>query len=509
MSAGGRESIMQFLEKLAAWAQTDRTAIVYGEERLRYAELEARSNAFAHWLLRTLGDDRSPVLLYGHKELALPACMFGALKAGRGYVPVDTSFPPERVRQIVEELRPALIVDLCGLGLEDGRVLSAGELEEILHADSEPVPPSFWIRPEQAAYILFTSGSTGRAKGVQVSAGNIAAFLEGVAPWFDSETENGVILNEISYSFDVSVCALYYGLGHGMLLYTLDRQTLSDPKRLFEALAASGVTLWVSTPSLAELCVPSERFSRALLPRVERFVFCGEVLTEKLSRQMLERFPDVQLINAYGPTEATVLVTAARVTEELLAEGPSVPIGAPFSPVRAWIAGPEGEELPEGEEGELLLAGDCVSPGYLFRPELNARAFFTDPVSGKRGYRTGDLCFIKNGLVYYCGRLDGQVKLNGFRVELEDVENNLVKLPNIARAAVLPVLTDGKPSSLTAFVLLEAPDGLSSLKRTQRLRAALGELVPSYMIPRRIVAVDAFPLNTNGKIDKKALAALL
>ena len=155
------------------------------------------------------------------------------------------------------------------------------------------------------------------------------------------------------------------------------------------------------------------------------------------------------------------------------------------------------------------MIGKSVSPGYFKRPELNEKAFFTDPVTGERGYHTGDLCYQKGGCIYYCGRLDNQVKLNGFRVELEDVENNLAKVSNVSRAAVLPVMTDGKITSLTAFVLLEKADGLSALKRTQKIRQELGAFLPSYMIPRKIVALDALPLNTNGKVDKKALAAML
>ena len=172
------------------------------------------------------------------------------------------------------------------------------------------------------------------------------------------------------------------------------------------------------------------------------------------------------------------------------------------------IENPEtGAILPEGEEGELVLLGESVSPGYFQRPEQNARAFFVE--HGRRGYHTGDLCRMEGGMVYYFGRLDGQIKLNGFRVELEDVEQNLLKLSNIARAAVLPVTIDGTVQSLTAFVMLEKPDGLSSLQRARQIKAALGNLLPAYMIPRKILVVDAFPLNTNGKIDKKALSAKL
>lgn len=499
---------MHILEQIARYAATDRIAFLYEEQSLSYAGLEARSNAFADYLLNTLGEDRSPVLIYGHKELSIPPCLFGALKAGRGYVPLDVSYPPERVRQIADELKPSLVIDLQGAGLSGFPVLGPEALEQVLSAPCAAPDPSFWLKADQVAYILFTSGSTGRPKGVPITAGNIQSFLTGAARYFGENEGRGVFLNAISYSFDVSVCALYYALERGWTLFTLDRRRLGDPKLLFEALRDSRLDFWMSTPSLAELCVQSEQFSEELLPELRRIGFCGEVLTKKLYRQLRERFPRATVVNTYGPTEATVFVTAAEMTDEMLAK-PSLPIGYPLSTVSVRVAGPDGAALGEGEQGELVLIGDSVGPGYFQRPELTQKAFFTDPVSGKRAYRTGDLCYVENGCVYYCGRLDSQVKLNGYRVELEDVENNLVRVENVARAAVLPVLTDGKVSALTAFVLLEKPDGLSSLRRSQRIRAALGELVPAYMVPRRIVAVDAFPLNTNGKIDKKALAALL
>ena len=495
---------MFLLEALKKFADTGRTAIRWREDALSFAELDRRSDAFAAWLLRSFGDDRTPVMIYGHKEMEIPACMFGALKAGRGYVPVDTTFPRERAAQIMEEVHPRVIVDFYGLGLEAPTVLNGDALEKIFASGGE-VSRESWITPEQVAYILFTSGSTGRPKGVQVTAGNIASFDQGVAPWFELPGERGVCLNGISYSFDVSVCALYYALSRGMTLFTIDRNTLNDTPALFAALRASGVELWVSTPSLGEICLQSEQFSTELLPNVKKFVFCGEVMTCKLGRQMLERFPGARVYNAYGPTEATVLVTAVEVTEALCEARASLPIGYSFSNVRCEITDPEtGERLPDGKEGELLLLGGSVSPGYLNRPALNEARFFTE--DGVRGYRTGDLCCRENGLIYYLGRLDGQVKLNGFRVELEDVEQNLTRAPNVARAAVVPVMQDGKVTGLTAFVLLEKPDGLTTLKRAKQIKEALADKLPGYMIPRKILAVESFPLNTNGKVDKKALA---
>lgn len=499
---------MFLLDKLEQYAGTDRIALLYHGQALSYRALNRQADAFAAYLLDAFGESDAPVLIYGHKELLIPVCMFGAIKAGHSYIPVDTTFPSERVSMILEQAAPCLTVNLTDAALPAAPALDSDALAAVLSEYDGQFDGVNRIGDQHVAYTLFTSGTTGKPKGVQITAGNIAAFVEGVAPWFDCGLDEGVFLNEISYSFDVSVCALYYALSRGLTLYTVDKQTLNDPKALFTALRESKIDFWVSTPSLAEFCIRSEQFCQTLLPDTKKFVFCGEVLTKKLAREMLTRFPHAELVNAYGPTETTVLVTAIGVDEALCADARSIPIGYPFANLRAKIAAPDGRELPEGQDGELLIIGDCVSPGYLHRPDLNEKAFFTDRDTNLRGYRTGDLCRMENGVIYYLGRMDGQVKLNGFRVELEDVENNLLRVENIARAAVVPVFEDGKTVALTAFVLLQQPDGLSSLARAKTIKAALAAALPSYMIPRKIVAVDDFPLNTNGKIDKKALSAL-
>ena len=212
---------MEILKKLAQFAGTDRTAIVYGEQTLSYRELNTWSDAFAAYLQQAAPGSKAPVLIYGHKELEIPACMFGSLKAGRGYVPVDVTYPAERVAQIAAEARPCVIVDLTGT-LELPH-LTLSQLREILAQPCAPAPEVDWLKPDETAYILFTSGSTGKPKGVQITAGNLAAFHAGVRPFFDGMQPGGAFLNEISYSFDVSVCALYEALGRGMTLWTADR----------------------------------------------------------------------------------------------------------------------------------------------------------------------------------------------------------------------------------------------------------------------------------------------
>ncbi len=499
---------MLALDALKKYAKTDRTALVNREERLSYRELDARSDAFARWLLNA-PEDRSPVVLRGDKETALLPCIFGALKAGRAYVPIDTVVPGDRAVQILADVEPQVVVDLAGGTLSwDGKVLSPGELETILTAPGPEVPRDQWIGEGDTAYLLFTSGSTGRPKGVAVTAGNLDAFCRGVLPLYPED--GGVVLHQVSYSFDVSGCAVYAGICRGMTLFTVDHGMAADLGACFAALERSGLSLWVSTPSFGELCAQSERFRQELLPRLERFLFCGEVLTHDLCDTLAERFPRARILNTYGPTETTVLVTAAEVTAELRRDSRPIPIGAPIAGVTLRLER-EGQPVTgEGETGELLILGPTVGPGYLNRPDLTEKAFFTDPGTGLRGYRTGDLCYRKDGMYYYCGRVDNQLKLGGYRVELEDIEENLQKLPNVRRAAVVPVRDgEGRARYLAAFLLLREADGLSPLQRTIRLKKEAAPFLPGYMIPRKFLVVEAFPLNVNGKIDRKALAARL
>ena len=498
---------MFVLEKIGQYAKTDRIALINRDEKLSYAELDRLSDAFASYLLDSFGDDRTPVVIYGHKETLILPCMYGALKAGRGYVPVDITVPVDRVMQIVEDVSPKAVVDFYGIGLQCGaEVLSGSELGRILdeYSSRGPVPRSFWITGETPAYILFTSGSTGKPKGVPITCANIENLYHELMPWMQTSSEGGVILNQISYSFDVSVVSVYMGVSRGMTLYTIDKHMLENLGELFDYFEKSECCFWVSTPSFAEMCVPSEKFNQNLLPKLEKFLFCGEILTHKLVDELFSRFPKAKVINTYGPTEATVLVTAVEITVEMANDSLQIPIGYPLPEVTFRIVDPQGNPVPPGEQGELLMISNSVGPGYYKRPDLTEKAFFRD-ASGKRGYHTGDSCFEKNGLYYYCGRLDNQIKVNGYRVEIEDIENNLAKCSNIARAAVLPVCEDEKVAYLAAFVLLQNPDGMTSLKRSLKIKEELKQYLPSYMIPRKIVALDSFPLNTNGKVDRKEL----
>ncbi|MCL2056892.1 MAG: AMP-binding protein [Oscillospiraceae bacterium] len=485
---------MFVLDSIKKYARTDKTALINRGEKLSYAQLDAYSGAFADWLVRHYGGRGAPVMIYGAKETEFLPCVFGALKAGRAYVPVDTSVPPERAREIAEDISPDVIVDFSGKGFGGkARVIGIDCLRDILRRPCEGTAENP-IRGDEDAYILYTSGSTGSPKGVRVTCANLQSFYEGLDY---CKKSGGVILNQVSYSFDVSCCSVYAGISRGMTLFTIDRDT--DMREMFAGLAGSGLTHWVSTPSFAEMCVRSKTFSSELLPNLEEFLFCGEVLTNSLCNQLAERFPSVRIINTYGPTEATVLVTSVKITKEMRDAPRPLPIGCPIKGTELRIEG------GEGESGELLILGESVGPGYFNRPDLTEERFFTDSKTGKRGYRTGDSAYSENGLYYFLGRADGQIKLSGHRIEIGDIENNLARLENIQRAAVIPVYEDGRAQYLTAFVLLKEEDGLSALERTIAVKKQAASFLPEYMIPRKFIAVDAFPLNTNGKLDRKEL----
>ena len=504
---------MFVLESIKEYAESDKVAVLYREQSMSYRELDARSEAFAAWLLEELGDDRTPVVIYGHKEMEFLPCMYGALKAGRAYVPVDITVPPERAGQILEDVAPKVFIDLFGLeGVKPGSFtrIDRDMLENIFEKyQNTPVSRETWVKPEDDCYILFTSGSTGRPKGVPISRKNIENLERQLTPW--CEARGDIILNQISYSFDVSVVSIYIGIRLGKTLFSVDKGMVENMKELFEALGSSGLAFWVSTPSFAEMCAVSSVFAAELLPNIETFLFCGETLTHKLADELAARFPGARVINTYGPTEATVLVTAVEITEEMRKSELSIPIGAPLEEVEFRIVDDKNRLIGSGGTGELLIVSDNVGRGYYNREDLTAKSFFETESRGnpKRGYRTGDACFEKNGLYYYCGRMDFQIKINGFRVELEDIENNLGRVENVIRAIVIPVTEGEKVSHLAAFALLKNKPKGSNLKEQLRIKEELGRLVPAYMVPRRIVFVESFPVNVNGKADRKALAALL
>ncbi|MGC9248243.1 D-alanine--poly(phosphoribitol) ligase subunit DltA, partial [Listeria ivanovii] len=352
-------------------------------------------------------------------------------------------------------------------------------------------------------YIIYTSGSTGNPKGVQISQNNLVSFSNWILQ--DFSLKQGLrFLNQAPFSFDLSVMDLYPCLLSGGTLVPLDKNITSNMKDLYHEISAQNFDVWVSTPSFADLCLLDPNFNQENNPNLSRFLFCGEVLAKKTAYELLDRFPDAAIYNTYGPTEATVAVTQVKITRELLDAYPSLPLGIIKPDMRLHIVDQEtGELVPDGQKGEIILIGASVSKGYLNEPEKTDQVFFD--YNGYQAYHTGDSGLIKDGYLFFQGRLDFQIKLHGYRIELEDIENNLKKVSLINNCAIIPKMKDDKVEMLVAQVIPSPNNFEKEYQLSAAIKNELKEFMPAYMIPRKWIYKTEFPLTMNGKIDRKML----
>ena len=483
---------MDWFERILAWGseRPDHVALVSGSRRVTYGELISRARGLAAHLDRVLPQD-VPLAVVGHKEPETVVAFLAAALSGHPYVPIESDTPAARVSSMIE---------VAGAGV----TLTVADIAR-LALPSNTGSPARHLPDDHPYYVMFTSGSTGEPKGVVITRGCLSSFIRWMLDEQQLESETNCFLNQARFTFDVSVMDLYLSLVTGSTHVSVTRDDIADFKRLFAVLESSGVTVWVSTPSFARICLAEPRFERRMLPAVNRFLFAGETLAPEIARQLLARFPGVEVWNMYGPTEATVVATSVRVTTELMARYAVLPIGHP-KPGTAVFVVPDGslDPLPDGHRGEIIIAGDTVSPGYLQRPDLTAQRFVD--INGQRAYRTGDIGHVQDGLVFFDGRRDHQVKLHGHRIELGDVEANLCALEGVRDAVALPVVRNGEVDSLAAFVIALSAGSESDVRS---LRARLGDRVPPYMLPRVVRFVDRFPMTANGKIDRLKLAESL
>ena len=485
---------MNLIERIDHWATVSPDAIAHvsGDRKLTYGELCRRSDALASYLIQGLGEDRAPIAVLGHREPEMLIAFLGAVKSGRPYVPIDTAFPRQRIDKILASSGAA-----ATLTPEKTAQFSA----------SLSRAPGKSVQRNDPFYILFTSGSTGEPKGVVITLGCLEHFIN----WMLAEqrfTELGeVFLNQAPFSFDLSVMDLYCSLATGGSLFSISRDLIASPKELYRALSGSGVTTWVSTPSFAQMCLVEDKFAETMLPRVRCFLFCGETLTPQTAARLLERFPHAKIWNTYGPTETTVATTSVRIDRTILEKYSPLPVGRPMPGTEVLVVDESGGALPENQRGEIVISGPNVSLGYIGRPDLTAKVFFQH--RGQRAYRTGDLGRFRDTLLFFEGRIDEQIKLHGYRIELGDIEANLRALALVRDAVVIPIIKNGAAQSLAAFVVTGNRDDESHFAFSDMLRKQLGERLPAYMLPRKFVFLDAFPMTANGKVDRARLAGSL
>lgn len=523
-------------KKINNWAIIcpERVAHRHADTVLTYGALESGSNSAAFWLneqdnVRGIAR-QTPVVIYGHKENEMLVLFRACSKAGHPYIPVDSSVPTERLRQIIAAsgARVVLSPQQVPEEISTTRVIieekiSLGEQDTILNKYQVEVPPSSWqVQLDEVYYIIYTSGSTGVPKGVQITLRALESFLNWVNTAYQPQERNEVFLNQAPFSFDLSVMDLYMSLSTGGTLWSVDKDQIANPKELFSSFANSKISYWVSTPSFAEVCLMDRSFNETLLPNVKRFLFCGEILTHDCATKLIHRFPGAKVENLYGPTEATVAVTTLTITQDILSGFNPLPVGRVKPDARlliceadqltAEITSGKGtlahrpEELAEGEAGELIIAGPNVSVGYLNNLEQTARAFFNWQEDGVtwNAYRTGDAGLFKDGLLFYQGRLDFQVKLHGYRIELGEIEENLRRIPMVDNVVVLPIERRGKVEYLQAFIAVGKPVQ-NEYEAVLALREDLRKHLPEYMIPRRFKFLEKMPITPNGKVDRRAL----
>src|SRR5262245_22171060 len=477
----------------------------------------------AQRLAGSLCAEPAPVLVYGHKQPAMVVAIVAALRLGRPYVPVDLSAPPARISRMLDSARPTDVVLAQDPPAALAEELATRGIRTValdpLAADLTGAPAAGDLPahdPDGPAYIVFTSGTTGYPKGVPIPYGALRRFADWLLATHPFVAGDEIFLNQAPLSFDLSVMDLYGALLTGGTLFAITRDELVDPRLLFRRLDGAPLTTWVSTPSFARFCLAEPRFARDMLPGMRRFLLCGETLPVGVARELLARFPRAEVWNMYGPTETTVAVTAVRITDVMVASDRPLPVGRAAPGTEVWIADPADplRRLAEGERGESVIAGPQVAAGYLPPADAAANPFFTLP-DGRRAYRTGDLGVIDphDGSVACGGRLDGQIKLHGYRLELEEIEAHLRAVPGVGDGAVLAIERDGRPDHLVA-VVVGASDDPSSLPAggrplTQLVRAALAESLPDYALPRLVRRVPALPLTSNGKVDRRALRETL
>lgn len=505
-------AITDMIESIEHFAQTQPDFPVYNVlgEVYTYGDLKADSDALAA-KIDSLGlAPKSPVVVYGGQEYEMLATFVALTKTGHAYIPIDSHSALERVTAIVEVAQPSLIIAIANFPLADTDVaiLSLDQVRAA-YAEKTAYEISHPVKGDDNYYIIFTSGTTGKPKGVQISHANLLSFTN----WMITDKEFATpsrpqMLAQPPYSFDLSVMYWAPTLALGGTLYALPSSLTQDFKQLFEAILSLPVAIWTSTPSFADMAMLSEDFNSQKMPGITHFYFDGEELTVKTAQKLRERFPEARIINAYGPTEATVALSAVAITDEMLATLKRLPIGYTKADSPTFVIDENGQKLPNGQQGEIIVCGPAVSKGYLNNPEKTAEAFFE--FEGLPAYHTGDVgTMTDEGLLLYGGRMDFQIKFNGYRIELEDVSQNLNKSKYIEAAVAVPRYNkDHKVQNLLAYVILK--DGVAEqfdreIDITKAIKEDLQDIMMSYMMPSKFLYRESLPLTPNGKIDIKGL----
>ncbi|HEY0462313.1 MAG TPA: amino acid adenylation domain-containing protein [Pyrinomonadaceae bacterium] len=495
--------ILPLHRRFERWVQKtpDAPAVIFRETALTYRQLDQRANRIAVLLQSNGVGAGSIVGICLPRSLEMVIGLFAILKAGAAYMPFEPDYPEARVAYMLDDAKVnyVLTVSEClpALSAHEVNVIALDEIE-FEPGEEDDVAPPVDLKPDNLAYVLFTSGSTGQPKGVMVSHGAIHNRLQWMQAEYNLQT-NDRVMQKTPFTFDVSVWEFFWTLSEGACLVVAEPDRHKESAYLVELIKKQQVTCMHFVPSMLQLFLHE---NLAGCDSLNRIICSGEALTVEQCRR-LQALPSVSAHNLYGPTEAAVDVTywdCAEWRDQYL----SVPIGRPIANTQIYILNEKFQPAPIGVAGELYIGGHNLAEGYLNKPELTERQFVKNPfAAGTRLYKTGDFArFRSDGNIEYLGRIDSQVKLRGLRIELGEIESLLSLYPGIAEAVVVIRQFDKYDERLVAYVELENPEDALD---TGAVSAFLGKNLPNYMVPANIMTIAQLPLTPNGKLDRKRL----
>ncbi|KAF9923920.1 hypothetical protein BGZ65_008609 [Modicella reniformis] len=492
--------------------QVDRTpgviALVFEDQELTYEELNIRANRLAHRLIGLGVQPDECVAICVERSPAMVIAVLAVLKAGGAYIPLDPTYPKDRLSYILQDAKSTILIadatgratftrtDQQGQPEKDEDLASISMLDpndQLILPSLNPTIPGLTSR--QLAYIIYTSGSTGKPKGVMVEHQGVANLIWSRPEVFGTCSTTRA-LQFFSFSFDGSVAEMFPTLCFGGSLHLLPDQIHFDRIQLWRYLEQHSITQALLPPAILHEYKDLQPLSNQLT-----LITAGEALSTALLLRLQRLIPNGRIVNDYGPTEATVSAIAWQCRQDY--SGDVVPIGRPIANKRIYILDKNRHPVPLGAIGELYIGGVGVARGYLNRPELSAQVFVQDPFAedtDARMYKTGDLArYMPDGNIVFMGRNDHQVKIRGFRIELGEIEARLVDHVLVQKATVVAV-GEGSGKRLVAYVVAEPKEEL-----VHTLRSYLASCLPDYMVPTAFVRMDDLPMNTNGKLDRRAL----
>ncbi len=505
-----------------SWATE--TAVAMGSQRLTYEEVEHASNRLARMLIAQGVKPGERVCLLQPKTPAAIVSMLGTLKAGAVYVPLDVASPAARVQMILDSAQPSVVLaceaadalaqSLSVGGARLGTVQAGSKLGSVegaleraaFHpADTQTLDEGPLVRvssPQDPAHILFTSGSTGTPKGVVITHAMVTAFLDWALPYFGHRPGDR-ISGHPPLHFDLSTFDIYGTLSSGGELHLVGPDVLL-PAHLARFIREAELTQWFSVPSTFAYMVRGNAIEEDDFPTLERIIWCGEVLPPSVLLHWMTRVRQPSYTNLYGPTEATIASSFHTVKEPPSDTSVPIPIGVACAGEELAVLDEQLEPLAADEIGELYILGAGLSPGYWRDEEKTRAVFIVHPRTGARLYRTGDLARRdEHGVLHYVGRVDSQIKSRGYRIELGEIETALSAIEGVAECAVLAVPSDGF-EGMTICCAWTARLDADELD-PPKLRRALTEVLPSYMLPARWQRFQQLPKNVSGKIDRRLL----